>query len=289
VTIAFGGDVHAEGPAEAVLSGLGEISGTLSAADLAVINLETAIVTSPDATPEPKTYVFGAPPEVLGGLAASGVDVVTMANNHGLDFGQIGLQDSLAAAAAAPAPVVIGIGDTPEAAWRPYEGTINGRTVGIVTATDVLDDLDWAAVTGPGLASAKGDQEERLIAETTALATRVEIAVVFLHWGRETEVCPTDRQQALATRLVEAGAEIVVGSHAHVIQPLTRIGAATVAYGLGNFAWYHSREPSSITGVLTVTVAPDGTQTTSWQPARITSGLPVPSGPPVEAPTTSCD
>lgn len=289
LTLAFAGDVHAEGDAGRVLAGLGEMSHVLAAADLAVVNLETAVVSGPG-TPADKTFVFGAPPEVLTGLAASGVDVVSLANNHGLDHGLAGLADTMAVAAATPAPAVLGIGDTPERAWRPFEATVSGRTVGILAATDVLDDLGWAAVTGPGLASAKGDQEERLVAETAALAARVDVAVVFLHWGTELEVCPTQRQQDLARRLVDAGADVVAGSHAHVVQPVTTLGTATVAYGLGNFVWYHDREPSSITGVLTVTIAPDGSQSTSWQPARVRSGLPVPDGAPVAVPpvTATC-
>ncbi len=290
VTIAFAGDIHTEGPASVVVtSGLGPVSDLLAAADLAIVNLETAIVTSADAVPDPKTYTFQTSPQVLDGLAGSGVDVASMANNHGMDYGTIGLADSVAAIAATPVPAVIGIGATAAQAWAPYVTEVGGRSIGVLGATDVLESESWVAQgdTG-GLASAKNASEERLIAETAALAERVDIAIVFLHWGRELEVCPTERQQGLAQRLSDAGADIVAGSHAHVIQPVATVGATTVAYGLGNFAWYHSREPSSITGVLTVTVAPDDTQTTSWQPAKISGGLPLPQGAPVSVPVTGC-
>jgi len=295
VTIAFAGDIHAEGPAKVVAStGLGEISAVLSAADVAVVNLETAIVTSGDAVAEPKTYTFKTSPSVLAGLAASGVDVASMANNHGMDYGRIGLADSLDAIAANPVPRVIGIGATAAQAWEPYVTEVGGRTIGVIGATDVLESESWVAQGDVGgLASAKNASEETLIAAAAALAQQVDIAVVFLHWGRELEVCPTDRQQALATRLADAGVDIVAGSHAHVLQPVESVTGpsghtATVAYGLGNFAWYHSREPSSITGVLTVTVEPDDSRSTSWQPAKIGSGLPTPQGDPLPVPVTGC-
>ena len=64
------------------------------------------------------------------------------------------------------------------------------------------------------------------------------MVVAFVHWGVEQQVCPTARQQALARQLVAAGADLVVGSHAHVLQPLASVAGMPVAYGLGNFVFY---------------------------------------------------
>src|SRR4029453_1863343 len=88
VTLAFGGDVHFEGAIAARLAAnpattFGPIAGVLPRADLAVVNLETAITQR--GTPAPKDFTFRAPPPALTALKEAGVDVATMANNHGLD------------------------------------------------------------------------------------------------------------------------------------------------------------------------------------------------------------
>ncbi|HEX3200738.1 MAG TPA: CapA family protein, partial [Actinomycetes bacterium] len=128
VTLAFGGDVHFEGAIESRLAAdpsttLGPIAGVLRRADLAMVNLETAITER--GTPAPKDFTFRAPPSALTALKEAGVDVATMANNHGEDFGVVGLRDSLAAAREADFPVV-GVGRTADEAYRAHRVTVNG-------------------------------------------------------------------------------------------------------------------------------------------------------------------
>ena len=292
ITLAFGGDTHTTGSAAVVgTDGLGPAAELLRAADVSVVNLETAIVTSPDARPAPKRYTFSTDPSTLEVLAADGIDAVSMANNHGMDFGEQGLADSLQAADAATGVAVLGIGDDLDEALAPFVTEVGGRTVGVLAANDVLDSFavdTWPATAGsPGMASTKGDGEARVLEAVRELDAAVDVAVVVMHWGVEREVCPTARQQDLASALVAAGADVVVGSHAHVVQPVTTLDGATVAFGLGNFGWYTNRAPSNRTGVLTVTVQPDGTQSTAWQPATVTGGRPLPEGPVVPVPDVS--
>ncbi len=98
VVLAFGGDVHFEGVLRSLLAAnpstvLAPIAPVLESADLAMVNLETAITER--GTPQPKQYTFRAPASAFTALAAGGVDVTTMANNHGMDFGEVGFNDSL--------------------------------------------------------------------------------------------------------------------------------------------------------------------------------------------------
>ena len=142
ISIAFGGDVHFEGVLGARLAAdpdtaLGPVASVLSSADLAMVNLETAITTR--GTPESKSFTFRAPPAAFQALRAAGVDVTTMANNHGMDFGLVGLQDSVAAIKASRFPVV-GIGLDDEQAYAPYYTTVKGVRVAFVGATQVIDD-----------------------------------------------------------------------------------------------------------------------------------------------------
>jgi poly-gamma-glutamate capsule biosynthesis protein CapA/YwtB (metallophosphatase superfamily) len=100
--------------------------------------------------------------------------------------------------------------------------------------------------------------------------------VVFLHWGLELASCPTPDQKRLAALLVTAGADVVVGSHAHVLLGAGRMRKALVAYGLGNFVFYAFREITSRSGVLEVTVTGRRIDAYRWVPARISAGIPRP-------------
>jgi poly-gamma-glutamate synthesis protein (capsule biosynthesis protein) len=244
-------------------------------ADLAVVNLETAVTSR--GSPGAKEFVFRAPANAFAALRGAGIDVASMANNHGLDYGVVGLRDSLAAARRYRFPVV-GIGLDAKQAYRPFRRTINGSRIAVIGATQVLDDeliSAWTAGPGkPGLASAK-DVPRLVQAVRTARATS-DTVVVFLHWGIELERCPSPDQRSLAKRLVAAGADVVVGGHAHRLQGAGRMGNALVGYGLGNFVWYGTSELSTQTGVLLVTV--DGRRVVGyrWVPARIVDGVPRP-------------
>ena len=137
VTIAFGGDVHFDSilgqtlvhDPGAVLAGGKPL---FEAADLAVVNLETAIGSG--GAKVTKAFNFRAPPTAFDALAAAGVDVVAMANNHALDYGQAGLQETLAAVAGRHAPV-IGIGQDEDEAYRPFTTTIKGQRIAVIAAT----------------------------------------------------------------------------------------------------------------------------------------------------------
>jgi len=239
VTLAFGGDVHFEGSSrQALTGGLRDITPLLARADLAMVNLETAVTTG-GSPASGKEFVFRAPPSAFAVLARAGVDVVTMANNHGEDYGVQGLRDSVAAAAAAHFPVV-GIGLDSDAAFAPHIAVVKGQRIAVIGATQVLDDnlqTLWTAGAGkPGLASAK--DEQRLVAAVQQARASADTVVVDLHWGREQAACPLPRQQSLARALVAAGADVIVGSHAHVLLGGGFLGRAYVDYGLGNFVFY---------------------------------------------------
>lgn len=280
VTLAFAGDVHFESPIREELTAnpravLLSIRPVLASADLAIVNLETAVTTRGVAAP--KTYVFRAPPEAFAALEAGGVDAASMANNHGMDFGEVGLRDSLAAARKARFPV-IGIGLSAKDAYRPFRATIRGQRIAVLAATQVLDDNLIAAWTAdphaPGLASAK--DVPRLLSAVQAARKTSDTVVVFLHWGLELAACPTTDQRTLAQQLVAVGADIVVGAHAHRLLGTGRMKRALVSYGLGNFVWYSSGYVTTQTGVLLVTATGRRIDGYRFAPARIVTGTPRP-------------
>lgn len=279
VVLAFGGDVHFEGVlhdklAAAPSSVLSPVAATLSAADIAMVNLETAITTR--GTPQSKQYNFRAPPSALTALGSAGVDVATMANNHGLDYGDVGLHDSLAAIRASHFPV-LGIGEDAAHAYAPHTATVHGQRIAIIAATQVIDDAligSWTATDHhAGLASAKN--VDRLLTAVRSARASSDTLVVFLHWGRELQTCPTPEQEKLARQLVDAGADVVVGSHAHRLLGAGHLGDAFVDYGLGNLAFYAQPGPQAESGVLLVTMTGRHVDKYEWRPAVIDSGSPV--------------
>jgi hypothetical protein len=280
VTIAFGGDVHFEGAIGSRLAAnpattFGPVAAVLRRADLAVVNLETAITER--GTPAPKDFTFRAPPAALTALKEAGVDVATMANNHGLDFGPVGLRDSLAAARSVRFPVV-GVGRDAGEAYRAWQTTVKGQRIAVIGATQVLDSnlaAAWTAGNGKaGMASAY--QEERLLAAVRAARASADTVIVDLHWGRELANCPIDRQRALAPKLVAAGADVVVGSHAHVLLGGGYLRGAYVHYGLGNFVFYSRGGVTAQSGVLLLTLRGRAVTSSRWVPAVISGGIPIP-------------
>lgn len=282
VTIAFAGDVIFEGMIEPQLQAdpeglLDPIAPVFADADLTVVNLETAITERGD--PEPKGFTFRAPPSGLTALQNAGVDVVSLANNHGMDFGQTGLEDTLDAADEAGLPLV-GAGRDLDEAFAPHVATIRGRQIAVIGATQVMDTVffdTWPATEDrPGLAFAKHEHEADLIDAVTETREQADTVVVYLHWGVEGERCPTERQQGLAQRLADAGADIVVGTHAHRLQGTGMLDDTLIDYGLGNFVFYSRYSPGIDSGVLMVTVEGRDIVDHEWVPATLREGIPHP-------------
>jgi poly-gamma-glutamate synthesis protein (capsule biosynthesis protein) len=282
VTLAFGGDTHFEGTLRSQLDSnpggmFAPIAPVLSGADVAMVNLETAITER--GTPDTKNYNFRAPARAFGALRAAGIDAVTMANNHGRDYGPVGLSDTLLAKPQAGL-AVLGVGANATEAYAPWVTEVKGQKLAVFAATDVIDDWliqPWTATdTQPGLASTKAAAVDRLVAGIGAVREDVDTVIVFLHWGAEGSQCPTPRQQQLAQQLVDAGADVIVGSHAHRVQTAGRLGNALVDYGLGNFAFYNESGLAGVTGVLRVTVTGRDVDGYEWVPARIRNGIPHP-------------
>jgi poly-gamma-glutamate capsule biosynthesis protein CapA/YwtB (metallophosphatase superfamily) len=252
LSLAFGGDVHFTGRTAALLrhppTAVGPMAGVLAAADLAVVNLESAVTTR--GTPEPKEFHFRAPATAYEAIKAAGIDAVSIANNHALDYGRVGFADTLDGAAAAGV-AVFGGGRTIEEAYAPLVLTARGVRVAILGFSQIhtLAESWKAGPATPGIALAW--DVPRAAAAVRSARERADLVVVFNHWGTERDSCPNANQKQFAAALAEAGADLVIGAHAHVLQGHGWLGRTYVAYGLGNFVWYVG---SADTGVLNVRV-----------------------------------
>jgi len=254
---------------------LDPVAPTLSSADLAMVNLETAITERGD--PVPKSFHFRSPAESFTALRAAGVDVANMANNHALDYGPIGMQDTFDAIASSKFPVV-GIGHDAAEAYGGRRTVIKGQRISIFGALDRVEPAlipEWGATeTKAGVALST--ERERFLAPIRAARPESDTIIVFMHWGTEQTHCASPAQVDLLDDLLAAGADIVVGSHEHREFGAGRKGSAFVAFGLGNFVYWREDDESGRTGILQVKATGQQVDSYSWVPARIRHGIPVP-------------
>jgi poly-gamma-glutamate synthesis protein (capsule biosynthesis protein) len=285
VTFAFGGDVHfpvgttlgdrlAADPSHS----LGPtVPALLAGVDLSMVNLESAITDGTCPAAQSKQFVFFAPPSAITAMKGAGVTLITEANNHGEDCGPPGLQAAIATKAQT-GYTILGIGQDAAEAFTPYTATIHGQHIAIIAATQVIDsDLQtaWTATAlQPGLASAYDVND--LVAAVQAARKTADTVIVYLHWGTELDACPNPLQEPLAQALVQAGADIIVGTHAHVLLGGGYLGSAYVDYGLGNFAFYDNSPPENASGSLVIAATGRHINQVTWRPAVIVNDLPQP-------------
>jgi poly-gamma-glutamate capsule biosynthesis protein CapA/YwtB (metallophosphatase superfamily) len=250
-------------------SGLG---GLFDRDDLTMVNLECPVTDIVD--PEPKAFTFRCDPRALPAARRGGVDVVSQANNHAYDQGPAGLVDSLDAIRAAGLASV-GAGTHEAEALRAVRFEIDGWTVAVVGIDQVLDPLDQVARPNkPGTAGGHAFQLVRRAVRDAAASS--DLVFVMIHWGVELEARPRPYQVRQAHRMIDEGADVIFGSHPHVLQPMETYRGRPIFYSLGNLVWPRISEDASATAVAEVTVAPDGTIHARMVPIEIVSnGHPV--------------
>jgi len=239
ITITFVGDIMlasqvgglaATRGAASLFSG---VTSTLQADDLTIGNLECAVATC--GSPANKKYTFRASPNVLPGLRKGGIDAVTLANNHSLDYGRAALLETMKHLREADLPWA-GAGTDAASANRPVVLRAGRQTVALVGASRVLPTGDWIAGDHrPGVAATY--DPALLLAAIRAARAKAGLVVVYVHWGTERMTRPHSYQRALARRCIDAGADLVVGSHPHVLQGFEYYRGKLIAYSLGNFVF----------------------------------------------------
>lgn len=210
-----------------------EVSPLLKGADVAFGNLETPV--APETGRPGAPFVFNAPAELPGALKEAGWTVLSTANNHAWDQGSKGLLEThsrLDAAGLAHS----GSGATKAEAAKPVVIERNGLRLGLLAFTDVFNSNLNGREDRPWVQALDLPEAEAAI---KALRPTVDALVVSVHWGNEYHLRPSARQRRSAEALVAAGADLVIGHHPHVLQPMGWVEAGGrkgfVAYSLGNF------------------------------------------------------
>lgn len=248
----------------------------LDQADLLMANLECPI--SSRGTPWPgKKYTLRAPPGAASALVAAGVDVVSLANNHTLDYGFTAFGDTLSTLDALGVGHVGG-GLNEAAAHAPVIIERNGLRVGF---------LGYALYFAPGTKGSwtAGANKPGVVAatpalvaqEVAALKAQVDVVVVNFHGGRTNSAKPTKQVRQFTRAAIGAGAALVVGHHPHVLQGYTNVGNSLIAYSMGNFVFDFMEGAQLEAAILDVTLTADGVTEFSWIPIVIQRGFPRPA------------
>jgi poly-gamma-glutamate synthesis protein (capsule biosynthesis protein) len=254
------------------------VLATVSAADLFVINLECAITNR--GTAEDKHFTFRAPrPAAADSLLGAGVDFASQANNHSLDYGVVGLNDTMSSLDRR-AIVHGGAGNNAAQARAPRLFAVNGLRLAVLAyvrpmseSSSDFNTLDWeATATSPGVAIARTTDVAQDVAAAKAHA---DVVIVFFHFGREKSTTVVSGQVALANAAISAGASLVLGAHPHVLQGYVARNHTLIAYSLGNFVFDGFSGVANDSVILDVTLSSAGVESFRWIPVVVTiSGRP---------------
>ena len=279
VTLAFGGDICFHDPFAnmgSLVQRGGAIESCISAdllsemrqSDICMVNNEFPY--SDRGTPIPeKTFTFRSKPENVNLLHEMGVDIVSLANNHAYDHGEVALLDTFDILESAGVKYV-GAGRNLGEASRAVYYEMNGVKIAILAATQIerLDTPDTKGATENSAGVLRCFTENELnhflevVAET---GNTCDILIVFIHWGTENTDILDWAQPYQADLISKAGADIIVGAHPHCLQGLDSVNGVPVIYSLGNY-WFNSKALD--TALLKVVVERDGVKTVQIIPAR---------------------
>lgn len=241
--------------AEGGAAPLASVASLLAAADVTVGNLESPL-SSRGVRDGAKDVTFRGDPRGVEGLALAGFDFLSLANNHVLDYGPDALADTTALLDARGIGHA-GAGMDRAAAWRPATLERNGARVAFLSFSHILPAGFIATDVKPGLARGRGDMDA--VCDAIRAAKReADYVIVSFHWGVEYQDDCNAEQVRDARAAVDAGADMVLSHHPHVIQAVERYNGRLIAYSLGDFVFDHYSRKTGEAFVLQAELGPDG-------------------------------
>ena len=218
-----------------------ELLEELNSADILMINNEFPC-SDRGAPMEDKQYTFRCSPFYVTALNEMGVDLVSLANNHTLDYGKDALTDTFATLDEAGIRYG-GAGDSVERSQEIQIFEVNGKKFGFIAVSRVIPVVDWKSEYSlPGLFSCY--DETRLIELVEEAREICDFVAVYPHWGVEYQAEPVENQTNIAQKCIKAGSDIIVGSHTHCLQSVEFLEGKPVFYSLGNFVFGQSIDKS---------------------------------------------
>jgi poly-gamma-glutamate capsule biosynthesis protein CapA/YwtB (metallophosphatase superfamily) len=249
------GDMMLDGTARPVMQANGydypftDMRSYFAGAQIVFGNLEGPLTTR--GTPEQdKTYVFRSPPDKVGqALRNAGFTVVSLANNHTLDFGAEGLAETIEALDAVGIAHV-GAGENLQAARRPAFFDVGGKRVAVLAYSLTLPEHFYAEANKPGTAFG---HEAHVRADVVAARQQADIVLVSFHWGQEGKTTLREYQTRLGHVAIDAGAAAVIGHHPHILQGIEHYKDGVILYSLGNFTFGSYSKDAQVSAVAELT------------------------------------
>jgi poly-gamma-glutamate synthesis protein (capsule biosynthesis protein) len=210
------------------------IAPELKKGDITLVNLEVPL-TGRGTEFTDKKYRFRVKPSAVAALKKAGITTVALANNHSMDYGAVGLQDTLQQLDKAGIGHV-GAGENLAAARKAMVYDIRGTKVALLGYSLTLPQEFWAGEKRAGTAPLL----EKLVKEDIAAARKqASIVIVTAHWGEEGTTRLREYQPRLARMMIDSGADAVIGHHPHILQGVEKYKRGIIFYSLGNFAFAH--------------------------------------------------
>lgn len=237
----------------------------IDSSDLFMVNEEFPFSSRGKAA-EDKQFTFRLAPEKVSLFHEMGIDIVTLANNHALDFGTDALVDTCDVLDEAGI-YRVGAGRDLEEARKPVILEVKGKKIGFLGASRVIPVGSWnATATTPGMLTTY--DPTLLLEDIRKVRESCDYVVVYVHWGIERRDRPEEYQRGLGKQYIDAGADLVIGSHPHVLQGMEYYKGKPIVYSLGNFVF-----GSSIPKTALLTAEWDGEETTlSLTPGTSSAG-----------------
>jgi poly-gamma-glutamate synthesis protein (capsule biosynthesis protein) len=238
VTIVAAGDIYLGGSADNYLKQKGYLypfeatKDILKNADITVANLE-APLTNKTAVFMEKEYILKHNPDAVGAIKAAGFNVVTLANNHIMDYGPDGLKETIDLLNKAGIKHT-GAGENLKSARVPAVVNIKSKRIAFLAYSLVFPEEFYATDDSSG--TAKGIFEN-VISDIKNIKKHADIIILSFHWSEELMKYPKEYQIELAHRAIDNGANLIIGHHPHVIQGIEKYKDGLIFYSLGNFVF----------------------------------------------------
>jgi len=224
-----------------------KIADDLKKADLLIGNLEGPI--SDRGEKIGSIYSFRMNPEAIKGLKYAGFDVLSLANNHALDYGRIALQDTMNLLKDNGINY-IGAGFDKKEVFSVKIKEVKGIKIGFLAFTDFGSKFWKPGTNTSGVAFFSSEDFEKIKKEVSEAKKNADILIVSLHSGTEYAKKPTNFQKEFSKACIDAGADLILGHHPHVTQPVEQYKNGWIAYSLGNFIFDQSFSAETMQGIL---------------------------------------
>lgn len=233
-------------------------------ADIFMCNFECTFTDRGEPVPD-KQYTLRSSPENVRYLLDMGVDIVALANNHSYDYGEISLTDTLDTLNGVALPYV-GAGRNIDEASHPVSFIANDLRISIINATQIekLDRPDTPGATDTRPGTFRCWYDDTILDKIREARNHSDYVITYIHWGEELQEEIDWAQKELAPKLVEAGANLVIGDHPHILQKIDYINGVPVVYSLGNY-WFNGKNRD--TGLLQLSLDSSANPTIRFIPA----------------------